>query len=266
MPEVNICSDTHHALHTPDSLSCLYSRANCNVNTGQAPDQAHYWAACHVLWSIPNTQSRFADALHRVIVVTQPMRCPCGPGILNFTWLGLMARSFLQHALRRSSTLSTKHSTSAKFKVCVYWALKRIVGSWLFITLAFKRPPFRISEEGWGEFDMRIAFHTSDKSGDQSIAHDLNFQSGRYETKHTVVSRCFNIGGIICICWHAWQLPDFQKSKSASTCYLERVRTSTRWCQWSKEQGRVCKEKEETRQRSTTPHTLPRLALIIVLC
>ena len=35
---------------------------------------------------------------------------------------------------------------------------------------------------------MRIAFHTSDKSGDQSIAHDLNFQSERYETKHTVVS------------------------------------------------------------------------------
>lgn len=37
---------------------------------------------------------------------------------------------------------------------------------------------------------MRITFHTSDKSGDQSIAHDLNFQSERYETKHTVVSYC----------------------------------------------------------------------------
>ena len=35
---------------------------------------------------------------------------------------------------------------------------------------------------------MRIALHTSDKSGDQTIAHDLNFQSERYETKHTVVS------------------------------------------------------------------------------
>ena len=35
---------------------------------------------------------------------------------------------------------------------------------------------------------MRIGFHTSDKSGDQSIAHDLNFQNERYETKHTVVS------------------------------------------------------------------------------
>ena len=35
---------------------------------------------------------------------------------------------------------------------------------------------------------MRIALHTSDKSGDQTIAHDLNFQSERYESKHTVVS------------------------------------------------------------------------------
>ncbi|KAL6721599.1 transcription factor TFIIF complex subunit Tfg3 [Lecanora helva] len=50
----------------------------------------------------------------------------------------------------------------------------------------FKRAPFRINEQGWGEFDMRIALHTSDKSGDQIIAHDLNFQSNRYETKHPV--------------------------------------------------------------------------------
>ena len=35
---------------------------------------------------------------------------------------------------------------------------------------------------------MRIGFHTSDKSGDQTIAHDLNFQNEHYETKHTVVS------------------------------------------------------------------------------
>jgi len=52
---------------------------------------------------------------------------------------------------------------------------------------AFKRSPFRINEEGWGEFDMGIAFYTSDKSGDQTIAHDLNFGSEHYETKHTLV-------------------------------------------------------------------------------
>lgn len=45
-----------------------------------------------------------------------------------------------------------------------------------------------ISEEGWGEFDMSIAFFTSDKSGDQAIPHDLNFQSERYESKHTIVN------------------------------------------------------------------------------
>lgn len=35
---------------------------------------------------------------------------------------------------------------------------------------------------------MPIAFFTSDKSGDQAIPHDLNFQSKRYESKHTIVS------------------------------------------------------------------------------
>jgi transcription initiation factor IIF auxiliary subunit len=35
---------------------------------------------------------------------------------------------------------------------------------------------------------MNIAFITSDKSGDQVIAHDLNFQSEHYESKHTIVN------------------------------------------------------------------------------
>jgi len=52
---------------------------------------------------------------------------------------------------------------------------------------AFKRAPFKISEEGWGEFDMKIAFYTSDKSGDQIMPHDLNFQSEHYESKHFIV-------------------------------------------------------------------------------
>ncbi|KAJ9318967.1 hypothetical protein DTO271D3_555 [Paecilomyces variotii] len=47
----------------------------------------------------------------------------------------------------------------------------------------FKNPPFRISEEGWGEFDMQITLH-ADK--DHIITHDLNFQSNRYESKHVL--------------------------------------------------------------------------------
>ena len=52
---------------------------------------------------------------------------------------------------------------------------------------AFKQPPFRIDEEGWGEFDMQISLFTSGKGGEHTIAHDLNFQSEQYENKHTIV-------------------------------------------------------------------------------
>lgn len=50
---------------------------------------------------------------------------------------------------------------------------------------AFNKPPFRISEEGWGEFDMQIEF-TADKA--HFIQHDLNFAQERYESKHVLVS------------------------------------------------------------------------------
>ena len=49
----------------------------------------------------------------------------------------------------------------------------------------FKQPPFRIQEEGWGEFDMTIEL-TADKS--YHIQHDLNFAQNRYESKHVIVS------------------------------------------------------------------------------
>ncbi|MCJ1457672.1 hypothetical protein MMC28_008041 [Mycoblastus sanguinarius] len=53
----------------------------------------------------------------------------------------------------------------------------------------FKRPPFRIEEQGWGEFDMHIVLTAIDKGGEHTLNHDLNFQggpTGRYETKHPV--------------------------------------------------------------------------------
>jgi transcription initiation factor TFIID/TFIIF subunit len=52
--------------------------------------------------------------------------------------------------------------------------------------LAFTSPPFRINEEGWGEFDMSIVLGAPDK--DYTITHDLNFQKNRYESKHVIVS------------------------------------------------------------------------------
>ncbi|KAJ5101800.1 hypothetical protein NUU61_004022 [Penicillium alfredii] len=51
-------------------------------------------------------------------------------------------------------------------------------------TQTFKNPPFRIQEEGWGEFDMQIEL-TADKS--HTINHDLNFAQTRYESKHVIV-------------------------------------------------------------------------------
>ncbi|KAI5285584.1 hypothetical protein KEM54_000457 [Ascosphaera aggregata] len=46
------------------------------------------------------------------------------------------------------------------------------------------KPPFRLDEEGWGEFDMQIVCTVLDK--DYTITHDLNFASPRYEVKHTL--------------------------------------------------------------------------------
>lgn len=50
---------------------------------------------------------------------------------------------------------------------------------------AVKTPPFRIQEEGWGEFDMQIRLVASDK--EHPITHDLNFAQNRYESKHVIV-------------------------------------------------------------------------------
>lgn len=61
-------------------------------------------------------------------------------------------------------------------------------------TTAFKKPPFRIHEEGWGEFDMTIDL-VADKT--HQIKHDLNFSQERYEAKHQIVSSfvvCWRLG------------------------------------------------------------------------
>jgi len=53
----------------------------------------------------------------------------------------------------------------------------------------FKKPPFRIDERGWGEFDMTLHCHAIGRGGDHPLNHDLNFQSERYEATHTVSFR-----------------------------------------------------------------------------
>lgn len=55
----------------------------------------------------------------------------------------------------------------------------------------FKSPPFKINEQGWGEFDMilrcTLKGRGSQAERDHPISHDLNFQKERYEATHTLV-------------------------------------------------------------------------------
>lgn len=55
-----------------------------------------------------------------------------------------------------------------------------------FSPTAVKKPPFRLDEEGWGEFEMQIVLTAAGKGGDHTLDHDLNFQSERYEAKHWI--------------------------------------------------------------------------------
>jgi hypothetical protein len=56
------------------------------------------------------------------------------------------------------------------------------------LTIDFKKPPFKLEEQGWGEFDMLVTLHFAEKGGSKDLAHDLHFQSAKYETTHVVVS------------------------------------------------------------------------------
>jgi transcription initiation factor TFIID/TFIIF subunit len=51
----------------------------------------------------------------------------------------------------------------------------------------FKKPPFKLEEQGWGEFDMSVTLHFAEKGGTKELAHDLNFQQPKYEISHVVV-------------------------------------------------------------------------------
>jgi transcription initiation factor IIF auxiliary subunit len=51
---------------------------------------------------------------------------------------------------------------------------------------AFTEPPFKCTNEGWGEFEMLIDMFTTEKGGKTTINHDLNFGAPTYEVLHTV--------------------------------------------------------------------------------
>jgi transcription initiation factor IIF auxiliary subunit len=52
----------------------------------------------------------------------------------------------------------------------------------------FKAPPFKLSEQGWGEFELRLTFHPLGKgSPDVTVPHDLNFLSEVYNEDKEIV-------------------------------------------------------------------------------
>jgi transcription initiation factor TFIID/TFIIF subunit len=54
------------------------------------------------------------------------------------------------------------------------------------LTTGFKRQPFRIEEQGWGEFEMAIVLHIAERGGEHTVAHDLNFAENEYVADHVL--------------------------------------------------------------------------------
>lgn len=57
----------------------------------------------------------------------------------------------------------------------------------LLTSVAFTKPPFACTNEGWGEFEISIDCYTTEKTKLAPIIHDLNFLELRYESVHNVV-------------------------------------------------------------------------------
>jgi len=96
--------------------------------------------------------------------------------------------------MRYTSPLATEQSRVCFLAwclpLCAFFFYQSLVGTLLSLVLtlgaaAFKKPPFRVAEDGWGEFELGIQLN--DASGKaHSLIHDLNFGQSRYEVKHVL--------------------------------------------------------------------------------
>ncbi|KAH6624671.1 transcription initiation factor IIF-like protein [Chaetomium sp. MPI-SDFR-AT-0129] len=68
---------------------------------------------------------------------------------------------------------------------CFHKAVYHLHPSFANPIQTFLEPPFKCTNEGWGEFEMSIDLFTTEKGGKQSIMHDLNFAAAQYENIHT---------------------------------------------------------------------------------
>lgn len=57
----------------------------------------------------------------------------------------------------------------------------------IILTTDFKKSPFKLEEQGWGEFDMGVTLHFAEKGGTKELGHDLHFQAPKYEITHSLV-------------------------------------------------------------------------------
>jgi len=83
----------------------------------------------------------------------------------------------------------------------------------------FKQPPFKIEEQGWGEFDMKIALTIAEKGGERKISHDLNFLKEKYIVDH-VISVPTNKPGLLALLAESGPVPS---SEGATTPGLSSV-------------------------------------------
>ena len=91
-----------------------------------------------------------------------------------------MARNSQRHSSRKSLTNYTPRSRN-RLEVWIPAA-----GSER-LTTVIKKAPFKVEEEGWGEFDLGVTLHLVEREGVKELKHDLNFQESRYESPHKLV-------------------------------------------------------------------------------
>jgi len=102
-----------------------------------------------------------------------------------FTESDVQASSQLWSKRETGCVIAPPQHSEMMHLVTSHWRMKW--GKWLTQNhLSVKKvPPFRIEEDGWGEFVIEITL--TDLAGkDHPITHDLNFATERYEHKHVL--------------------------------------------------------------------------------
>ncbi|KAL2438627.1 Transcription initiation factor TFIID subunit 14 [Exophiala dermatitidis] len=117
------------------------------------------------------------DVKRSIKIITEQKQIPgADSGVAGFPLRHWSMKIVLLHA-------DTKQEIDADVFESVTYLLHESFGDKAKQT--FKKPPFRVAEDGWGEFELKIEL--KDLSGKtHHILHDLNFNSSRYETKQII--------------------------------------------------------------------------------